>query len=169
MVSPELIRRYPFFADLSPEQIVIVARAGNEISVDAGHYFFRAEEMLEHFFVVVEGQVGILINLPDERVSQPLSRQLTGNLITREFVVTRIEPGEVFGWSALVPPHHATSTGKSLIPSRVVVFDCKKIREAFEQDWYFGYLMTQKAAQLIRERLRDMRMEALSDLLAQSA
>jgi hypothetical protein len=33
-----------------------------------------------------------------------------------------------------------------------------------DEDHEFGYLMTQKVAQVIRERLRDMRIESLAEV-----
>ncbi len=119
MVSPELIRRYPFFAGLSMEQIVTLAKAANAVTVDAEHYFFREDEALDHFYVVVEGAVDIMVDLPDENAGESVSQQLTGNFQTKESVLSSIGPGEMFAWSALIPPHNATSSGKSLTPGRV--------------------------------------------------
>lgn len=166
MVSPELLRRYPFFADLNPGQIVTLARAANELAVDEAYYFFHETEELRCFYIVVEGKVGIMVDFPDPAVKQPVSRQLTGKLITREVVVSSVAPGEMFGWSALVPPHLATSSAKTLTPGRVISFDCQELRHSFEKDCQFGYLMMLKASQVIRGRLRDMRIESLSDALA---
>ena len=166
MVSPELIRRYPFFADLSTEQIAILAQAADEVEVEAEQYFFHEGDELDRFYIVVEGQVGILVDLPDPAVSQPVSRQLTGNLITKEVVVTTVEPGEMFAWSALVPPHEASSSGKALTPCRVISFDCQELRKSFKENDTFGYLMMLKATLVIRERLRAMRIESISDVLA---
>jgi CRP-like cAMP-binding protein len=163
MVSPELIRRYPIFAGLSLEQITTLAHVAEEIAVKAEYYFFRDGEELDHFYIVLEGRVGILVDLPVQGMRQPVSRQITGSLETREVVVSTIEPGEMFAWSALVPPHTATSKAKALTSSRVVSFDCRELRKIFEEeDCRFAYLMMQKAAQRIRQRLRDMRIESLS-------
>lgn len=165
MVSPELLRRYTFFADLSMEHLVTLAQTAEEVTVAEGHYFFREEEELDHFYIVVEGKVGILVDFPDPEVKQPVSRQLTGDLITRQTVMSTIEPGEMFGWSALVPPHLATSSSKALTPCQIISFDCQELRQFFEEDCQFGYLMMLKASQVIRARLRDMRIESLSDML----
>ena len=165
MVSPELLRRYPFFADLSAEQLITLANAADEMSVAEGHYFFHQEEELDHFYIVIEGKIHILVDLPDPDIDHPVSRQLTGDLITKEIEVSRIEPGEMFAWSALVPPHRATSSSKALTPGRVISFDCRGLRQSFEEDCRFGYMMMRKASQVIRERLRDMRLESLQDQL----
>lgn len=166
MISPEFIRRHPFFAGLSKEQIMALSKVGSEMTVEAEHYFFREGEELDHFYFVVTGKVGIVIDLPDRSVSHPISRQLLGNIETTELVVSYTGPGEMFGWSALVSPHNATSSGKALTSCQVISFDCRELRKIFEKDHQFGQLMMQKAAQVIRGRLRDMRIESLSDLLA---
>jgi hypothetical protein len=45
------------------------------------------------------------------------------------------------------------------------VFECEELRQVFEDDCPFGLVMMQKAAQVIRERLRDMRIQSLADLI----
>jgi CRP-like cAMP-binding protein len=165
MISPELIRRYPFFADLSMEQIITLAQAADDVAVEPDHNFFREGEELDHFYIVIEGKVGILVTTPDSSVPQPVSRQLTDDLITREIVVATVEPGEMFAWSALVPPHTASSSARALEPTRTISFDCRKLRQFFVEDPQFGYLMILKATLVIRERLRCMRIETLSDIL----
>ena len=162
MVSPELIRRYPIFAGLSFDQITILADLAEEMGVNADYYFFQEGEELDHFYIVVEGRVGIFAELPAQGVREPVSRQLTGNLVSEEFLVSTIEPGEMFAWSALIPPHTATSSAKALAASNVLTFDCVKMRKIFQEDCRFAYLMAQKGAQRIRHRLRDMRIESLS-------
>lgn len=165
MVSPELIRRYPLFAGLSLEEITILAQAAQEMSVAAGRYFFREGDELDHFYIVVEGKVGIMIDVPDPTVRQTVSRQLTGKLITREVVVATVETGEVFAWSALIPPHRATSSARALSAGRVIAFDCHMLRNIFEGNYRFGYQTMLKIALVIRDRLRAMRLEAIDDHL----
>ncbi|MCX7851351.1 MAG: cyclic nucleotide-binding domain-containing protein [Caldilineales bacterium] len=162
MVSPELLRRYAFFAGLSYENIVTLAGLAEEETVEAGHVFFHEGERLDRFYLLVQGNVGVIIELPDTRVEQPVSGQLTGVLKTRDVVVSTVGPGEVFGWSALVPPHTATAGAKALTPCRVVVFDAAGLLKAFAEDCHFGYVMMQKAAETIRSRLHDMHIQSLA-------
>jgi CRP-like cAMP-binding protein len=73
-----------------------------------------------------------------------------------------VSPGDVFGWTGLVPPFIATAGAKTLTPCRIIAFDTKELMEKFEDDCRFGYVMTQKAAQVMRDRLHDMRIESLA-------
>ena len=166
MVSPELLRRYPFFAGLSRDQIVALAKTADEVSADTGHYFFHEADELKRFFLTVEGAVAIVIELPERDVEHKLAEQLSRELQTRDVVVTTIGSGDVFGWSGLVPPHTASAGAKAATPCRVVVFECEELRGIYEKDTEFGRLMMQRAAQVIRNRLRDMRIETVAHLVS---
>jgi CRP/FNR family transcriptional regulator, cyclic AMP receptor protein len=164
MISPELIRRYPFFAGLTHEHIITLAKVAEEATVEAGHYFFHEGDELTHFHIVLEGAVAIMIELPARNVEHKLAEQFSGALQTREEVLSAIGPGEVFGWSALVPPNQAMSSAKATTPCRGVAFDAKQLLKIFETDCGLGYLMMQKMAQVVRDRLRDMRTESLAHI-----
>jgi len=162
MISPELLRRFAFFAGLSRDQITTLAGFAQECSLDADEYVFRQGEELDHFYLVLDGRVDILIGVPDRAKKNPFSAQLTGDIDMVDVTVSSVQPGEVFGWSGLVPPHYSTASARASGDSRVVSFDCKALMEVFEKDNCFGFLMTQKIAHVIRERLRDFRVESLA-------
>lgn len=162
MVSPELIRRYPFFSGLDMEQITYLAKLADEEILDEGHYLFREDEETNQFYLLIEGAVGIIFELPERQVEQKLSDQFARKLKTKDIVISTISPGEVFGWSGLVPPHTATAGAKTLTQCRVITFETKELMKIFEEDCRFGYIMTQKAAQVMRDRLHDLRIESLA-------
>jgi CRP/FNR family cyclic AMP-dependent transcriptional regulator len=163
MISPELIRRYPFFAGLNHDYVGTLAKLADGVSVEAGHCFFREGAEVNKLYLVLEGAVAIVIAVPDRETEQPLSGQLTGNLSTKDITVTTVGTGGLFAWSALIPPHKATASAKALTPCRVLALDCKRLRPIFEQDRNLAYLMTLKAAQIVRDRLRDLRIETLAE------
>ena len=167
MVSPELIRRYQFFADFTADQIVALAKSANENRMEAEQNIFTEGEELDHFYMVFDGKVAIQIDQPDPNVTQPMSLQLMGDFIETQTVVSTVGPGEVFGWSALVAPHAATSSAKALVTSKIIAFNCRELQKEFDEDHQFAFLMMQKMAQVIRDRLRDMRIESLSTLVPQ--
>jgi CRP-like cAMP-binding protein len=147
MISPEVLRRYPYFAGLTADQMATVANTAEEISAPAGHFFFHEGDPLTHLYIVLEGEVAILIELPAQN---------------KQVVTSTAGPGEVFSWSGLVPPYQATAGAKALSVSRVLSFDCRALRQAFEKDCQLGYIMMQMLAQVIRDRLRDLRIETLA-------
>jgi CRP/FNR family cyclic AMP-dependent transcriptional regulator len=144
MISPELIRRYPAFSGLTMEEVTILARAAQQLDVEEGHWFFREGEQLNVMYLVVEGSVGIMVELPRQEV-----------------LTSTVGPGEIFAWSGLLPPYETTAGAKALSQCQVVRFDCQPIRAAFESDCHFGYVMMERVAQVVRQRLRNLRTEAL--------
>ncbi|NOZ70417.1 MAG: Crp/Fnr family transcriptional regulator [Chloroflexi bacterium] len=162
MISPEILRRYPFFAGFSHDHLVILANAGEERFVETGTYFFHEGDTVHELYLVLQGAVGIIFEPPDRAVSHKVADQLVGDLSTEEIVVSAIGPGEIFAWSGLVPPHTTSAAVKALAPTRVIAFDCDALLEAFESDCKFGFLMMQKIATVVRGRLRDLRIESLA-------
>lgn len=147
MVSPEIIRRYPFFSGLSMDQVISLAKVADEVEVPGGHYFHLEGDELKSFYLILEGEVNVITTLPQK---------------DREVVVSTLGTGDVFGWSGLVPPHSATAGAKSAIPTRLIAFNCDVLLNLFEEDCRFGYTMMLKIAQLIRERLNDLRIETIA-------
>ena len=165
MISPELLRRYPVFAGLTHENLVTLANTAQELSVEEGHMFFHEGEELHEMFIVLEGAVGIVMELPAKDVEHSVADQLTSEYATEHVVLSAVGPGEMFGWSGLVPPYQSMAGAKALTPCRVIAFDCLALLEAFKADCRFGFLMMEKTAQVIRGRLRDQRMESLAQVV----
>ena len=86
--------------------------------------------------------------------------------IDKDVTVSTVGAGDVFAWSALVPPHTATASAKAATRCRVVGFDCEALRPIFEEDRTLAYLMLLKVAQVVRGRLRDTRIENLAEIAA---
>ena len=71
--------------------------------------------------------MALTIKIPDRAVAQAKNDHITGDFITRDIDVETLGAGEIFGWSALVPPYKPTAGVKSLEPCRAVSFDMEKI------------------------------------------
>jgi len=164
MISPEILRRYPFFARLSIEQLTKLASLATEKIVETDTYFYHEEDELEHFYLVLEGAVAVVFELPEREVEHKISEQYFRKLKTKDVVLTTVSPGELFGWAGLVPPHCANSGAKAVTPCRIVMFNRIQLLEEFDKDPRFGYIMIQRAAQAISQRLSDLRIESLAYL-----
>jgi len=95
MISTELLRRYPFFAGLNDDYMATLAKSAVEYTVDEGHCFFPEGGILDHFYLVLEGTIAIVIEIPDRDEVQTLTRQLTGNLKNRDVTVSTVRPGNI--------------------------------------------------------------------------
>lgn len=151
VITPDMISRYPFFADLHHDQIAILASVAEGITAQTGEYIFHEGDDLCCFYIVVEGAVGVVYESP----------QIDDKVQKEDILFSAIGPGDAFAWSALVPPHKATASTKALSRCWLVSFDCEKLLERFEEDCEFGYRMLMKVAQISRDRLHDTRIESL--------
>lgn len=159
MVSPELLRRYPFFAGFAPERLTAVAMAAEEYEARKGHLFFYEGSNLDTLYLVLDGSVAITLSVPakgDRSVLPPAPEH------ARELTVSLVRASEVFGWSALVPPYQATSNARAEEDCRVVAIDARNLRESMQADPAFGYQLMLRVAQIARDRIRDLHLEALA-------
>ena len=162
MVSTELLRRFPFFAGLNKDQMNTLAKISDELTAETNHYFFHEDEELNFVYLILEGSTAMIFRLPKRNVQHKISEQFSRELVSEDVIVGTLGLGDVFGWSGLVPPFKATAGAKAITDCKVIAIESRELIKIFEEDYRFGYLMTQKAAQVIRDRLRDLRIETLA-------
>lgn len=148
MVSPELLRRFPFFAGLTDEEIKSMAMISEEETYEANTFVFRERDKAKKLFVLMEGTVDIMVDTDEEGLQHE--------------TVSTLTPGDVFCWSAVVEPYILTASGFAATPVSVIAVDGAGLRAMFELDCYLGYNILQKAAQVISSRLKGTRIQMLS-------
>ena len=148
MVSPELLRRFPFFSGLTDEEIKSIAMISDEETYEANTFIFREGDKAQKMFVLIEGTVDIMVNTDEEGLE-------------RETVST-LNHGDVFCWSAVVEPNLLTASAFAATPVIVVAIDGAGLRAMFELDCHLGFRILQKAAVIISSRLKDTRIQMLS-------
>lgn len=147
MVSPELIRRYPYFSGLSIEKINQLANLAEVVENKKGYYFHHEGSEISKVYIIVEGEVSLITIFPKQ---------------DKEVVINTLGTGDVFGWTSLIPPYTAGAGAKAASKCKLIQFDAQKLRTKFNQDYEFGYMMMVKIAQIIRERLDSIVMETLA-------
>ncbi len=147
MISPELLRRYSFFAGFTDQELKRLAMAGREQAISAGQMLCVEGDRADEFYFLVDGEVEILIYADENHFeSAPLSS---------------VPAGEFIGWSALIEPHIYTASVRAVRPTRVVAFGRAEF-EPLETDGHLYGLMMQKVAQVVGRRLKDARIQLLS-------
>lgn len=162
MVSPEQLIRYPFFAGFNHDQLSVLATAGQMISVDEGHYFFYEGDQLDKLYLIVKGKVAINIGVPNKGSAGDVRDHILGNLVMDDIAVSTVDEGQLFGWSAMIPPHESTASAQTITECQVMAFDCHELKNHFQTDCEFAYIMMVKVADVIRQRLRDMHVQSLA-------
>jgi CRP-like cAMP-binding protein len=149
MVSPELLRRYPFFGTLSDAQIKAMAMIGEEETFDKGAVVCEEGKPARAFYLLVEGVVSLYYKSEEE--FNPKTR--------KDFLVGEINPGEVFAISVLVEPYIYTATVKAEKMCRVVKFDSVEINRVIEKDPRLYCVLMREIAKAAMERLAFARVQ----------
>jgi CRP-like cAMP-binding protein len=79
--------------------------------------------------------------------------------------VMTVEPGDIVGWSALVPPYRATSTVVATVPSRLLTIDAASLRRALRADSALAATVYPRVLEAMARRLGATRHQLL-DLYA---
>jgi CRP-like cAMP-binding protein len=153
MVSKKELQRYSLFTRLNDIQLNFLVNVASTEIVTKGQYVCEMGKILDHFFLIEEGEMEVLFELPKihtqhEALGQP------SQLKKESVVIGYIGPGDICGWSGLVPPHISTSSVRAITQSKIIAFGSKELLKSFESDCQFGYFMFQAAAQAIGKRLR---------------
>ena len=100
--------------------------------------------------------------------TRELSVLLAGRVALTQHVAGRgtvtlmtVEPGDIFGWSALIEPFKATSTVVSLEAVQVVAFDAPRLRSAVRADCDLAAGIYQKLLEALARRLGATRTQLL--------
>jgi CRP/FNR family transcriptional regulator, cyclic AMP receptor protein len=147
-----LLAAHPFFADLEPRFLQVVAGCAANGRFPAGTFLGREGESANQFYLLRHGKVALQIHLPDRGA----------------LTIETLEAGEVLGWSWLFPPYRWHFDAQALELTRALVFDGQCLRAKCEADHDLGYVLMQRFAHVMLQRLQATRLQLL-DLYSVSA
>ncbi len=151
MISPELLRRYPFFAGLDDGQLKAIAMITDELPYEQGATFYREGDPAEAFFLLLSGGVELYFTVGDENEAY-----------RKEFLIDDINVGDPFGTSALLEPYLYSSTARAAQLCRVLLINAADLRAFCETDQRAAYLLMQQIAKAYAERLRFTRIQLVA-------
>jgi CRP-like cAMP-binding protein len=109
----EALRETWFGADLPTDVAERLAACAYLQTLPAGHVLVREGAPSLELGIVRSGRVALRVHVPERG---------------QETILT-VEPGDIVGWSAIVPPYRATSTAVAVEVVEVLVFDGPALRE----------------------------------------
>jgi CRP-like cAMP-binding protein len=149
MVSPEIIRRYPFFGALTDAQIKAIAMIAEEETYAKGAVICEEGKPATALYLLQEG--GVSLYYKSEEEFHPSTR--------KDFLVGEINPGEVFAISVFVEPYMYTSTVKAEQDIRVIKFDAAELKKLIDKDPRLYCTLMRETAKAAMERLAYARIQ----------
>jgi CRP-like cAMP-binding protein len=135
---------------LSPATRGKLARMGRLSTLVNGQVLMREGEPTDYLAIVLEGRIGLRVRVPERG---PIT-------------ILTVEPGDVVGWSAVVPPFRATSTAVALAPTELALFEGLQLREALASDAELAAELYPVILNAVSRRLEGTRLQLL-DLFSQ--
>lgn len=138
-----------FGADLSPHARAAFLARAREVELAPETELVREGELTTDFGVVLSGRVALRLVVPGRG---------------RTTILT-VEPGDVFGWSAVVPPYRSTSTVVTVGPVRALLVEAVALRAALRADDALAASLYPRILETMARRLQGTRLQLL-DLFA---
>ncbi|MFZ6031461.1 MAG: Crp/Fnr family transcriptional regulator [Chloroflexota bacterium] len=148
MISPELLRRYPFFGTLNDSELKELAMITEEAAIEQETVLFTEGQVADTLYFLVEGSIDLVYSVQEQY--RPETR--------KDFLVGEINPGEVFAISTLIEPYVYTSTARAGKRSRVLKIDAQTLRDLLAKDCTLGYKVMRQIARAAIERLASARV-----------
>ena len=139
------IPQHPFLAGLDRRYARQLAGLASPKSFGAHQMIFYEGQPANEFYLICKGKVAIE----------------TALLGCESLVIQTLGPGEVLGWSWLLPPYEWHYSARAAEPTEVIALDGRALRSRCEEDHDLGYEMMKRFALVIVQRLAATRARLL--------
>jgi CRP/FNR family cyclic AMP-dependent transcriptional regulator len=140
-----VIAESPVFAGLTQEQLEFIAGCAQNVHFDAGEKIAKRGDAADAFYLIRIGEVALDVDVPNR---QPVR-------------IDTVEPGQVLGWSWLIPPYQWNYDVTATELVRAVSFDGACIRDKCASDTELGFSLLMRFSQVIVGRLQATRLRLL--------
>lgn len=154
MIAPERLRSLPFFAFMDEEQLNAVAKIAEELPFEAGDEICEAHTPSDALNFLIHGS--LLYYMVVLSPYQPDYR--------KEYFIGVVNPGEIFGISALIEPHVHTATLRADKPGFLIRIDAKVLRELCDKDAELAVGLMKAVARTAMSRLEMTRTQLVSQM-----
>lgn len=134
-----------FTAGLSADARARLAALGSLAEIVEGATVVREGSPCTSLGVVVSGRIALRLHLPGGA----------------DRTILTVDPGDVYGWSAVLPPAIATSTGIAVQPTTAVLFDGDRLTAALAEDSDLAALIYRRLLSSVARRLGATRLQLL--------
>ena len=141
----DILRQHPFLAGLSDKHMEVLVGCASNAHFPDGGYLIHEGQIANKFFLIRTGRIALEIDVSPRG---PLRIQTVG-------------PGDVLGWSWLIPPYTWHFDARALELTRAIALDGKCLRKKIEADHELGYVVMKRFSELMVQRFQVTRLQLL--------
>jgi CRP-like cAMP-binding protein len=130
---------------LTATEVDLFASAARELHVPAGEVVFEEGGPADTFYIVVEGNVGLVLTSPGRA----------------PIVIQTLGPGDLLGVSWLFPPYRWNWRAETAVDTDLVAFDANVIRSELEKNRDLTLEVLTVVASEVVDRLHRTRVQLL--------
>jgi CRP/FNR family cyclic AMP-dependent transcriptional regulator len=135
------IASHPFAAGFSPVEVGTVAEGAQLVEVRAGDLVIEEGRAADHAYLLLDGLLGLELHVPHRGA----------------VVVGTVAPGELLGWSWMLPPATWRFDARARTDARLVALDGAHLRRACAEDHRLDRLVTHQVVDTLARRLEAAR------------
>jgi len=140
-VRVEQLATVPPFERLAHAHLALVAATAREVTFEAGNTVFAEGQLASGCWLMRSGKIALESGVPG----------------LGQVVVQMLGPGDVLGWSWLIPPHHWHFTATAATRVMAIEFDTERMRALADADPALGYPLALGLIEVVAARLQATR------------
>jgi CRP-like cAMP-binding protein len=139
------LAEHPFLKGLEKRHIELLVGCASNVRFEEGQYIFREGDEANEFYFIRHGKLALEVFRPHK-----------GGI-----VVQTLKPGDVVGWTWLIPPYLRHFDCRAIELTRAIALDGTCLRNKCEADHELGYEIMRRFAHLMEDELLALRLQLL--------
>lgn len=144
-MSRDILKQFPLFDGFSEEQMTLLRPLFIPSECHAGTVLFEQGEPALYFYLMISGEVAIHFKPEDDQA----------------IVITRIKPGEMVGWSAVIGRRSYTSAAICTEYTELLRVRSSDLQTLCAQHSETGYQFVDQIAEVVAQRLESSHPQVL--------
>jgi len=138
-----VLAEHPCLKGLHPKYLKTILHCASDTKFEAEQMVFQEGDPANSFFLIRQGRVGLEVYVPNKGI----------------ITIETVGPGELLGWSWLIPPYKCHFNARAYEPTKAIILDGGYLREKCLDDHELGYELYSCFIDLIIERLHSTCMQ----------